>query len=183
MQHVPLHLNLNLVLDPGFSAFSKTISGGYSPPMELSGKVVLVTGAARRVGKAIATELSRAGARIVVHHHNSSKEAEELVQALGNACAIRADLAEPAGVQALFAEARRFGGGIDVLVNSAASFARKPFEEIADAEWEGVLGLNLLAPARCAREAAKDMRRRGAGVIVNILDVGAFVPWRNYAHH
>jgi len=145
--------------------------------MQLTGKVALVTGAARRVGRAIALELGRAGAHVVVHHHASAAEAAEVVRAIGNAHAVQADLRDPA------AAARVIGEGVDVLVNSAAGFEKRRFEEIDDARWEAMLALNLSAPVRMARAAVPGMRARGGGVIVNILDVAALRAWRGYAHY
>jgi pteridine reductase len=135
------------------------------------------------VGRAIALELGRAGARVIVHHHASPAEAEEVAHAIGDATVAQADLRRPEEIRQLFAAARAFGGGVDLLVNSAAGFERAPFEQLTDEQWEAMLALSLLAPMRCAREAAPDMRARGGGVIVNILDLAGFSPWREYAHH
>src|SRR5215831_8164501 len=135
--------------------------------MELFGKVALVTGGGRRVGRAIALELGRAGAHVVVHHHGSPAEAAEVVRLIGDAEAVQADLRDPAAADGVI------GDGVDVLVNSAAGFERRPFEQIDDARWDAMLALNLYAPMRLARAAAPGMRARGGGVIINILDVAA----------
>jgi pteridine reductase len=155
----------------------------YAGSMVLGGRVAVVTGAARRVGRAIALELGRAGARVVVHHHASPQQAGEVVSALGDACAVQADLRQPAGIATLLEGARAFGGGIDVLVNSASEFERRPFEQIDDEQWQAMLDLTLLAPVRLCRGVVGDMRARGGGVIINILDVAALSAWRGYAHH
>ena len=140
--------------------------------MELSGKVALVTGAARRVGRAIALELGRAGARVIVHHHASPKEADEVVRAIGNAVAVQADLSTAAGCAALVAAT----GRADVIVNSAAGFLHAPFADITDQQWEQTLALTLMAPVRLVRALAPS-------VIVNILDLAALQAWRDYSAH
>jgi pteridine reductase len=151
--------------------------------MDLSGKVALVTGAARRVGRAIAVELAAAGARLVIHHAASPTEAAELARSLGGATVVQADLRDRGAAARVIEVARAEQGGIDVLVNSAAGFEHAAFESLSDAQWDAMLELNLLAPMRLARAAAPVMRARGAGVIVNILDVAAFTAWRGFAHY
>src|SRR5437762_2857627 len=108
--------------------------------MDLSGKLALVTGGARRVGRAIALELGRAGARVAVHHHASPRQADEVVRAIGHAFAVQADLRTAAGCEALVAA---LGGRADVVVNSAAGFLHAPFFQTTDAQWEETLALTL----------------------------------------
>ena len=140
--------------------------------MELSGKVALVTGAARRVGRAIALELGRAGARVIVHHHASPKEADEVVRAIGNAAAVQADLSTAAGCDTLV----KFAGNVDVVVNSASEFLYGPFYDSTDADWERTLALTLMAPVRLVRALRP-------AVIVNILDLAGVQAWRNRSVH
>jgi len=146
--------------------------------MELAGKVALVTGAARRVGRAIALELGRAGARVVVHHHASPEDADEVVRSIGDAVAVQADLRGAAGCDQTVAAVRAFGGHADVIVNSASVFGHAPFEQITDAQWEETLALTLLAPVRLVRALRGDVK-----AIVNILDLAALQAWRGYASH
>jgi pteridine reductase len=141
--------------------------------MELSGKVALVTGGARRVGRAIALELGRAGARVAVHHHGSPKEADEVVRTIGNAFAVQADLRTAAGCEAAV---NAIGGRADVVVNSAAGFLHAPFAQITDAQWEETLALTLMAPVRLVRALRP-------AAIVNILDLAALQAWRDYSAH
>jgi len=152
----------------------------------LAGRTALVTGAGVRVGRAIALELGRAGARVAVHYARSATGARGTVRAIeatgGVARAFAADLSTPANAAPLIAEVVRWAGRLDVLVCSAAAFDRRPFEEIDERAWREMLALNLEAPFRLAQAAAPHLRRRG-GVIVNILDVAAFQAWKGYAHY
>lgn len=155
--------------------------------MDLSGKVALVTGSARRLGEAIARGLGRAGASIAVHHSGSPDEAGRVVQDLGQlgtrAEAFQADLTDVGQLFALFAAIDRSFGRLDILVNSAARFEHKPILEITPADWDATLNLNLRAPFFCCQSAARIMRRSGGGSIINIADIGSFQPWPGYAHH
>lgn len=146
--------------------------------MELNGKVALVTGAARRVGRAIAEELGRAGATVVVHYHGSAPEVlAEIERELPGALTWRADLRSPAACAALLEGVRARHGRLDLLVNSAAGYERAPFSAQGDDLWEAMLGLNLVAPARLIRLALP----LGLVAVVNIVDIAAWQPWRNHA--
>jgi pteridine reductase len=131
--------------------------------MELAGKTALVTGAARRVGRAIADELSRAGARVITHAHTSHAD-------------IKADLRDAQAAQFVIEETVKLTGRLDVLVNSAAGYARTPLAQMSDDDWRQMMALNLDAPMRLMRAAVP----AGVACIVNIVDVGAFQPWPNY---
>ena len=144
----------------------------------LSGKVILVTGGARRIGQAICEELWTHGAIVVIHHHQSTVAAQQLAQRLGaRAVVARADLCDRAATEAMFAELGNRLGRIDGLVNSAAVFARTPIETLTDEQWDDILAVNLTAPRRCMQLAIA----AGTSAIVNIVDVGAIQPWRGYA--
>jgi NAD(P)-dependent dehydrogenase (short-subunit alcohol dehydrogenase family) len=155
--------------------------------MDPAGKVALVTGAARRLGRAIARGLAEAGASIAVHHRDSTVAAEEAIhefRRLGvRAEAFQADLTDTAQITALFARIDEAFGRLDILVNSAARFEKKPVHEITVKDWNRTLDLNLRAPFFCSQNAARLMRSAGSGVIINIADVGSFQPWSGYAHH
>src|SRR5581483_5486545 len=103
--------------------------------MDLAGKTVLVTGAARRVGRAIAEELARAGARIVIHHAHSDADAAALANTLRDAFVIQADLRDPAAAARVVDETVARGGAVDALVNCAADYARTPLGELTDEKW------------------------------------------------
>ncbi len=153
---------------------------------ELAGQVALVTGAGVRVGRAIAEELARAGATVAVHYARSARGARATVDVIvasgGRARAFPADLRDAALAIPLVKDVTTWAGRLDILVCSAAAFDRRPFEQIDGPAWRDMLALNLEAPFRLAQAAAPSLRRR-RGVIVNILDVGAFHAWKGYAHY
>jgi NAD(P)-dependent dehydrogenase (short-subunit alcohol dehydrogenase family) len=155
--------------------------------MSLAGTTALVTGAARRLGKAIALELASEGASIVVHYGGSKEEARETaaeIEALGvSAWPVQADLRSAAGISLLFEQVEQFSSRLSVLVNSAASFESKPFLEIDASGWDEVQELNLRAPFLCTQRAAPLIRASGGGAVVNIADLSAFRPWKGFAHH
>ena len=152
--------------------------------MELRGRTALVTGAAKRVGRAIALAIAGRGADVVIHYKSSASEAHETVEAvqrLGQrAVAIQADLAEPAEVETLADRAVRACGKVDVLVNSAAIFRRAPLEDLTVQDWEQFLRVNLTGPFWLARRLGLLMRRQGAGKIINIADVAGIKPWADF---
>src|SRR5512132_1954426 len=113
--------------------------------------VVLVTGAARRIGAAISRRLHDAGARIVVHCHRSREEADELAagfntQREGSCVVVQGDLLDVQGLPALVEQAARAFGRLDALVNNASSFYPTPFGAIGQSEWDDLMGSNLRAP-------------------------------------
>ena len=152
--------------------------------VETDAPVALVTGAAKRVGPAIALELASAGYDLVVHHHSSRTEAAAVVtaiQALGRrALAVSADLTKRGDISTLFDAAWAEFGRLDVLVNSAAVFRRTPPQALTEADFDFHIEMNLKAPYLCSIRAAAIMRARGTGCIVNIADVAAQRPMRSY---
>jgi len=143
--------------------------------MLLSGKTALVTGGARRVGRAIVEELARAGCRVVVHYNGSADDAHALERSLaGSAVLAQADLRDRDAAGRLVAAA---GAPLDILVNSAAGYARTPLATMDDGAWDDLIALNLSAPMRLMREAA----RAGVASIVNIVDVAAWQPWAHWS--
>lgn len=152
--------------------------------MELRGRVMLVTGAGRRLGQAIAMGLARAGAHVAVHFHTAAEEAGETVRRIRemgvDAEAFPADLRDPSQISALVeAVVRRFGR-LDGLVNAAAVMRVTRWHELTPEQWDEILALNLRAPMFCAQAAA---RRMEEGVIVNIADGSALKPWPDYLAH
>lgn len=139
---------------------------------ELAGKVAIVTGASRNLGRGIAHMLGRLGARVLVHHHGdaAAKEAEETAHAVvaagGEALACAADLTEPREVTALVERALGHFGRFDVLVNNAGIILKKPFAEISDEEYDRAFAVNAKAPFLLMRAAARHMAEGGR--IVNI---------------
>jgi pteridine reductase len=141
----------------------------------------LVTGAAKRLGRAIALELHRAGARVAVHYRESKKEAEETAALLGGAPLIQGDQArEP---ERIVREASRALGGLDLLVCSAARFEQAPSDQLPRAEFEAMLESNLTGPFYLM-QAALPMLRASRGSIVTLLDLcGTTQVWKGYAHY
>jgi pteridine reductase len=152
--------------------------------VELRGKVVLVTGAAVRVGREIARAAAVRGADVVVHYRRSAGEAEALAREIAaagvRAVTVQADLERAEEARRLVTDALAAMGRIDVLVNNAAIFPRTPVLEVTEEEWDRTLAVNLKAPFLCAQAVAPHMLERGSGKIVNLADVAAFRPWPNY---
>lgn len=158
--------------------------------LDLTGQVALVTGAAHRVGRAIAVELAAAGAHILVHYHSATPEqVAETLQAIRDrgvrAQAVQADLSQPEAISQLFEAVQAHFGTVHILVNSASTFQRRSLLEVTLADWEQTLAVNLTAPFLCTQAAARLMQANdpAGGVIINISDRGADSPWPEYAHH
>lgn len=149
-------------------------------------KVALVTGGARRLGRAFSLGLAEWGYRVAVHYGSSEKEAGETVAEIGAAGGearfFGADLRDPDRAVALIDRVIAEMGRLDVLVNSAAVMERVPVGDVTVEQWNGVLDLNLRAPFLLAQRAAPELRRN-RGTIVNIADLSGFEPWRNYPAH
>ncbi|MBM4219696.1 MAG: pteridine reductase [Gammaproteobacteria bacterium] len=156
-----------------------------APAIPLTDKVVLVTGAARRVGAVIAAAFHAEGARIAVHYRSSRMDAEALVARLeaarpGSAQAFAADLADAEACERLPAAVVRAFGRLDVLVNNASTFYATPVGSITPDEFDDLVGSNLRAPLFLAQAAAPELARR-AGLILNIADIHGLRPLRRHA--
>ncbi len=150
----------------------------------LSGKVVLVTGSARRIGRAIALRLAQEGARVAIHYHTSEAEARATASECGGAAELfRADLESVAEIERLFAGVAARYGRLDGLVNNAARFTKFDPLEITEADWDSIHNVNLKAVFFCSKEAAKLMANSGGGRIVNISSLGGIRPWAGHAHY
>lgn len=154
--------------------------------MNLAGRVALVTGAGRRLGRAIALDLGAAGARVAVHYNSSAEGAEEtaaaIVAAGGEARTIAGDLALAGAPEALAAEVASVFGSLDCLVNSAAIMQRTPLGSVTIADWDNMFAINLRSPFFLAQAAAPHLERAN-GAIVNIADLAAFETWPAYVPH
>lgn len=152
----------------------------------LAGGVALVTGGARRLGRAFTEALAADGMRVAVHYGQSVSEAEAVVAGIrtrgGEAVALGGDLTTAEVALALPQRVVEHFGRLDVLVNSAAVMERLPVAETTVAQWDAILDLNLRAPFLLAQQAAPHLRATG-GTIINIADLGGLEPWRNYAAH
>jgi pteridine reductase len=150
----------------------------------LTGKTVLITGGARRVGAAIARAFHGAGANLVIHYRKSATEAAELADQL---CAARAksvvtfqaDLLDLGRLPALVEFAERSFGGVDVLVNNASTFYATRLGEITPAAWDDLIGSNLKVPLFLSQAAAPALKKSG-GLILNIVDIHALRPLRHH---
>jgi pteridine reductase len=150
----------------------------------LTGKAVLITGGARRVGAVIARTLHAAGANLVVHYRRSASEAAQLADELNarrpkSTVTIQADLLDIGQLPSLVEFAQRTFGGLDVLVNNASSFYPTPVGEITPAAWDDLMGSNLKVPLFLSQAAAPALRK-SHGLIVNIVDIHSLRPLRNY---
>ena len=149
-------------------------------------KVALVTGAGKRLGRAVALRLVEDGADVVVHYRSSEAEAlavvEEVERAGRRAVALRADLGRVDEIRGLFEKVKEKFGRLDVLVNSAANFQHAKFEETSEQVWDASLDTNLKAVFFCC-QAAAPMLRQNRGVIINFADVGGILGWPGYIPH
>lgn len=150
----------------------------------VDGKTVLVTGAARRVGSAIARELHAAGARVMLHYRSAAADAEALAAALNaqrpaSASCLQGDLLDIDRLPSLVADTLARFGRLDALVNNASSFFPTPLGGIAAADWDDLVGSNLKAPLFLTQAAAPALRV-ARGAVVNITDIHAERPLKNY---
>jgi pteridine reductase len=154
--------------------------------MDLRGRVALVTGAGRRLGRAMAGALAGRGMTVAIHHHASAAGAEalreEIVAGGGRAACFAADLTDPAAAAELPKRVAAELGGLDVLVNSAAVMYRIPFEETTPAQYDAVLDLNLRSVFFCTQGAAPALRA-ARGKVVNLADLSGIQPWPGFAVH
>jgi NAD(P)-dependent dehydrogenase (short-subunit alcohol dehydrogenase family) len=151
----------------------------------LHGQVALVTGAGRRVGRAIALRLAAEGAQVVVHYRNSESEAQavaaEITQSGGQSVALHADLSRVDEIDSLFEQIESRFKRLDILVNNAAVFAPTPVSNTIEAQWDGILSSNLKAPFFCSQRAAPMLTAGGRGRIVNLASLGGLLAWPKYA--
>lgn len=150
----------------------------------LEGKVVLITGAARRVGAGIARRLHASGANLVVHYRSSTADARRLKDELasarpGSVVLVQGDLLKPANLAGLIKDAMKGFGRLDALINNASSFYTTPMGDITEKAWDDLVGTNLKAPLFLSQAAAPELRKNH-GSIVNIVDIHAEFPMKGY---
>jgi len=155
------------------------------PDDNLTGRAVLVTGAARRIGAAIVTRLHDEGAQVAIHYRASADEAMALADELNarrsdSAAAFQADLLDVSAIRGLVASVIDWSGRLDCLVNNASTFYPTPIGNITEQHWNDLLGSNLKAPLFLSQAAAPHLRD-GGGAIINIVDIHAQRPLRNHA--
>jgi len=156
--------------------------------MNLNGKRILVTGSSRGIGRAIAEEAARRGASVVVHGRQEGPELQEAFASVrslnGRAVKFAADLISPEAIAGLFARIDESLGGLDALVNNAATQNGSPILDLTAEDWDFIMAVNLRAPFLCAQLAAQRMvAQGGGGTILNISSVHARDPRRDYAHY
>jgi pteridine reductase len=150
----------------------------------VQGKVVLITGGAKRVGAAICRRLHASGATLMLHYRESAGEARLLQAELNNqrkdsVALIQADLLDLGKLQSIVDQTVQTHGKLDALVNNASSFFQTPVGEITAAQWEDLIGTNLRAPLFLSQAAAPALKKT-QGAIVNITDIHADRPLKNY---
>jgi pteridine reductase len=150
----------------------------------LTGKTALVTGAARRIGAAIAGSLHAAGSNIAIHYRGSATDAERLADSLNqlranSAKTFCADLLAPEAPAGLVASVHEWAGGLDILVNNASNFYPTPVGSITAEQWDDLVGINLKVPLFLAQAARVHLQKSG-GNIINIVDIHAQRPLRNH---
>jgi glucose 1-dehydrogenase len=155
--------------------------------LRLQGKVVLVTGGSRSIGRAIALGCAAEGAAVVVNYRANEREAcavvNEVLSRGGKAVAQQGDVSRGADARAAVARAVDEFGRLDVLVNNAGVLRRTPVLEIEEEEWDYILSVDLKAPFLCAQAAARQMVQQGSGAIVNISSVNEERPGPGLAHY
>jgi NAD(P)-dependent dehydrogenase (short-subunit alcohol dehydrogenase family) len=150
---------------------------------ELEGKVILVTGAAKRIGRGIALRLAEEGARVAIHYFESEDEARRTAADCGGAPLYRANLEQVAEIERMFAQLAQELGRLDGVVNNAARFTRFDPLAITEKDWDYIHTVNLKAVFFCCQQAAILMRETGGGRIVNISSLGGIRPWADHAHY
>ncbi|MBX9811635.1 MAG: pteridine reductase [Burkholderiales bacterium] len=150
----------------------------------LEGRVVLITGGAKRVGAAICRRLHAAGANLMVHYRASAADARALkselaAQRAGSVALVQADLLKLDALSNLVKATVKEFGRLDALVNNASSFYPTPVGEVTEKAWDDLMGTNLKAPLFLAQAAARELRK-SHGCIVNIIDIHAELPMKNH---
>lgn len=161
----------------------------------LQGQAALITGADSGIGKAVAIELAKAGAKVIINHVDQHEMAEktvdEITSAGGEAYPIHADVSNEGEVQAMFAEMFKRWGTIDILVNNAGLQRDSKFVDMTLEQWQTVININLTGQFLCAREAAREFVRRGvvperskaAGKIICMSSVHEVIPWGGHVNY
>ena len=152
----------------------------------LQGKTAFITGGARRLGRASALALARAGADVAITFRNSAREAQHTVidvASLGvRAVSLRCDVTDQKSVRAALKEAVKELGGLDILVNNAANYETVEFEKLTLKQWDAIFASNTRGPFLVSQEAVKYLRAR-KGKIINMGSLGGLRPWADHAHY
>jgi NAD(P)-dependent dehydrogenase (short-subunit alcohol dehydrogenase family) len=152
----------------------------------LQGKCVLITGGARRLGRASALALAQAGADVAVTFRNSAREAQHTVIDLASlgvrAVSVGCDVSDQKSVRTAIKEVVRELGGIDILVNNAANYETVEFVDLTLRQWDAIFASNTRGPFLVSQESLKALRERG-GRIINMGSLGGLRPWASHAHY
>lgn len=152
----------------------------------LTGKTVLVTGAAKRLGRAIALAAADRGADIAITYLESADEARSLIEKLAQrgieALAVRCDVTDEKSVREMVKEVATELNGIDILVNNAANYEAVDFEEMTVMQWDAIFASNTRGPFLLSRESLPYLRKRD-GRIINMGSLGGLQPWAKSAHY
>jgi NAD(P)-dependent dehydrogenase (short-subunit alcohol dehydrogenase family) len=149
----------------------------------MKGKVILVTGGARRIGRSISLALAREGARVAIHYNHSEAEALATAAECGNAAVFRANLESVSEIRAMVDSVASHFGRLDGLVNNAARFTKFDPLDIEEKDWDFIHDVNLKSVFFSCQAAARVMLAAGGGHIVNISSLGALRPWQDHAHY
>ncbi len=152
----------------------------------LAGKTVLITGAARRLGRASAIVLAAAGADVAITFNTSARQAQHTVIDIASfgvrSVALRCDVTDPKSVRSTVKETVKELGGIDILVNNAANYETVEFEELTLQQWDAIFASNTRGPFLVSQTALKALRSR-QGKIINMGSLGGLRPWASHAHY
>ena len=158
-----------------------------SEEKKLAGRVALVTGAGKRLGRAVALRLASEGADVAVHYGKSEAEAREVVAEIEKmerrAAAFSAELKDVLAIQKLVQGVASRFARLDILVNCAANFLETKFGETNEETWDASMDTNLKAPFFCAQAAAPHLAKSGRGVIINFADIGGLLGWTEFLPH
>jgi 3-oxoacyl-[acyl-carrier protein] reductase/pteridine reductase len=153
----------------------------------LRGKVALVTGAARRIGRSIALRLAQEGADVAVNYRHSAEDAEQVaaeICAKGvRGVALQADVSVVGEVQAMFRALEREMGRLDILVNNAGVFFAAPVLQMSVQQWDTAMNSNLKSQFLCAQAATPLLKRNPPGRIINLSSLGGMLAWPNFTHY
>src|SRR6266700_1389932 len=156
------------------------------PLKSLAGKTTLVTGAAKRLGRAAALALAEAGSDVAITFLQSAKEAQQTAKAIEKfgvrALAVRCDVANPKSVRAAVAEVVRKLGGLDILINNAGRYETVDFARLTLQQWDTIFATNVRGPFLLSKEALPHLRKR-AGRIINLGSLGGLRAWASHAHY
>jgi pteridine reductase len=152
--------------------------------VQAAGKIALVTGAAKRVGKSIALALAERGAHVVITYNNSASEAQATlreIEALGvQGMALQGNITRSDDVNAVVQQTIDRFGRVDILVNNASNYYKTPFESLTEAQWDDLVGTNLKGTFLVSKRVGDEMLKAGSGKVVNLADWAGFRPYKDY---